>query len=85
MSKYHIVTMSYNAEKSYFNKDNYDPNRKHRIIIFDCRMEELQYSYIFTKEDGREKSINRSMVSSIEDGETPNNSNCFNIDIDGAF
>lgn len=85
MSKYHLVTMIYNAEKTYFNKDNYNPNRKHRIVIFDCKIEELEYSYKFIKEDGREKSINRSMVVTIEDKKTPDNSNCFDIDIDEAF
>ena len=55
MSKYYIVTMSYLAEKSFFNRDNYNPNRKHKIVIFDCRLEETELTYKFIKDDGNQK------------------------------
>lgn len=79
--------MNYNAEKTFLNRGCYNPNRKHKIVLFDCTLKENDSTYKFIKSDGREKSFTKSFVISIDTGKTPDipNGGSFQLDIDEMF
>lgn len=85
MSAYHIVTLNYMAEKTIMNRDSYNPNRKKKVVLFDCSMKESDSLFTFIKQDGREKSYNKPFVISVETGRVPDNVTTFNLDVDEAF